>query len=308
MSTRHHAASAILLVLGCVAPSDEAGQAADAPARAASSGAPEAGREQTGVDASTPPVAATPPSSRSEFVDAAASTPESADIRLARSDRFDSYLVDREGRALYMHTGDVAGSGQSACVGECKKAWTPFDVPFLALAREIDRDDIGRFHRQDGSWQTTFRGFPLYYSERERDLHEVSADGTDGKWFVARPYLLFLTTARDLTYLTDGRGRTLYVCLDDQRGSRTTPAVSSCQGECAGERPPWYATATLRTTALPSLLTASDLGTHARPEGAAQLTYRGWPLYYDRNDRAPGDLQGHNQGAWRAIDPVAFSR
>lgn len=240
----------------------------------------------------------------------------SANLRLARTDRFDGYLTDAYGQALYMFTGDVAGASESACLDDCARAWLPFDVSSPRPSSQLAAEDVSRFHRQDGSWQTTYKGHPLYVHASELGSRDVSGDGTDSQWFVARDYLVFLSAARSFApagtsslrpmYLTDGYGRTLYVCLDDQPRTAASEAVSTCDTNCTLKRPVFSTAETDRTTLLPSLFDPSELRTLVRTDGQAQLMYRGWPLYYYSGDTAVGSTDGHNDRAWRALDPISF--
>jgi predicted lipoprotein with Yx(FWY)xxD motif len=51
-------------------------------------------------------------------------------------------------------------------------------------------------------------------------------------------------------------------------------------------------------------LNASLLGTSPRTDGAEQVTYNGWPLYYFANDAAPGDTNGQGvNDVWYVIAP-----
>ncbi|MET0388933.1 MAG: hypothetical protein ABW321_23370 [Polyangiales bacterium] len=237
-------------------------------------------------------------------------------LRLASSARFDSYLTDALGRPLYMFVDDIAASGDSACVGECAREWPPFDLETVVAPRSIDRADVTRFHRQDGPWQLAYKGHPLYQRATEATTREVTGDGHDHRWFVARDYLAFMSSASTFApsggaavggnFLTDGYGRTLYVCLDDQPRSAEHDAVSSCDTACTLRRPIFAAFETARTTLLPSAIAPADLRELIRPDGQVQLTYRGWPLYYYSGDAKSGATEGHNDRAWRAIDPIAF--
>lgn len=239
-----------------------------------------------------------------------------ANIRLAQSPSIDGYLTDADGRALYMFAGDVAGSAETACLDQCAREWPPFDVQTAKPSVALDANEIRRFHRQDGQWQTTYKGYQLYYRASEKDSREVTADGADGLWFVARDYLAFLASTRSFSpqggsgtsspYLTDGFGRTVYVCLEDTPHTATSDAVSSCDALCTAKRPIFPAAATGRTTRLPSVINADDLSELKRPDGQVQLTYRGWPLYFYSGDTQAGSTGGHNEQAWRAIDPVSF--
>lgn len=241
-------------------------------------------------------------------------------LRISSNAKLTDYLTDGEGRALYMFTNDVPDREEAACVGDCALDFPPFDLVLdgdspRVFAAGIDAREVTRMHRQDGAWQARYKGHPLYYRAGEPS-GQVSADGREGVWFVARDYVAFLsstssfepsgTSERRQLYLTDGFGRTLYVCLDDRPAAGSSEATTVCSGECLANRPPFAASTSLRTTRLPSSLEPSVLGAFLRADGIVQLTYRGWPLYYFRGDAAAGGTSGHNQGAWRAIDPVAF--
>lgn len=241
-----------------------------------------------------------------------------AELRVGHSARFDDYLMDRAGAALYMFAGDVAGAGESACADDCAREWPPFDLNDGSRDAQIPVATLTRFHREDGRWQTAFKGHPLYYRADSVDSREVTRDGHAGLWYVARDYLAFVAVSRSFSpagstgfnapYLTDALGRTLYACLDDTPGDARRAPVSTCVGECALRRPVWSVNASDRAQPLPSTLDASDIDTWERPDGATQLLLRGWPLYYFSGDQSFGDTQGQNQDAWRAIDPSHFAR
>jgi predicted lipoprotein with Yx(FWY)xxD motif len=183
----------------------------------------------------------------------------------------------------------------------------------VSPSAELDPTDIARFHRDDGAWQTTYKGHALYYRASELGTRDVTGDGVDERWFVARDYVVFLSAARkftpaggttmDSSFLTDSFGRTLYICLDDQPGTAISEAISSCDTSCSAKRPAFAAAETARITRVPSLLDPSEL---VRADGLQQLTYRGWPLYLYVGDVGAGSTEGHNDRAWRAIDPVSF--
>jgi predicted lipoprotein with Yx(FWY)xxD motif len=238
-------------------------------------------------------------------------------LRVSRWRDSAAFLTDELGQPLYMFVGDVTRSNESACLYDCAHEWPPFDVEIAHPSAELDPQEVSRFHRQDGRWQTTFKGHPLYYRAVETGIHVVSGDAVDGRWFVARDYLAFMSTARTFApegggvsyaFLTDGFGRTLYVCLDDKPSTATSEAVSSCDPACTAKRPVFPASETTRTALLPSVIDPAELRELLRPDGVVQLTYRGWPLYYFSDDIRAGSTEGHNERAWRAFDPVSFAR
>jgi predicted lipoprotein with Yx(FWY)xxD motif len=240
-----------------------------------------------------------------------------ADVLLGYAGEFEGYLMDRRGQPLYMLADDVAGVGMTTCLGSCAEQWPPFDVEEgVQAGPELIANEFTRFHRQDGDHQIAYKGHPLYFRASESEAQEVTGDGVEGRWFVARDYLAFVgrtrnfapagSTSFEALYLTNAFGRTLYVCFDDTQASASELPVTSCLGECALRRPIWSVVEAGRSSILPSIMPVDELGQFTRPDGAQQLTYRGWPLYYFTEDQSPGAIQGHNEEAWRALDPVNF--
>jgi predicted lipoprotein with Yx(FWY)xxD motif len=95
------------------------------------------------------------------------------------------------------------------------------------------------------------------------------------------------------TALVGSTGRALYLFEKD-----STP-VSTCAGTCTNVWPP--------VAASTSVTSDGKVGSTTRPDGIAQLTYAGHPLYYYVGDHNPGDSrgQGLNQfGAhWYLVQP-----
>ncbi|MFC5531936.1 plastocyanin/azurin family copper-binding protein [Cohnella yongneupensis] len=94
------------------------------------------------------------------------------------------------------------------------------------------------------------------------------------------------------SYLTDGKGMALYLFTKD------TADVNSCVGQCLANWPVFYSDAIL----LANGLSGSDFGSFVRADGAKQLTYKGWPLYYFVKDTKAGDVNGEGIGnVWYLI-------
>jgi predicted lipoprotein with Yx(FWY)xxD motif len=98
--------------------------------------------------------------------------------------------------------------------------------------------------------------------------------------------------------LVNSHARTLYLFKGD------SGSMSNCAGECAADWPP------LRAAGKPTLgsgVQSSLLSTSSRPDGAAQITYHGHPLYLYEGDKQPGDTNGQGVNAfgagWYALSP-----
>lgn len=97
-------------------------------------------------------------------------------------------------------------------------------------------------------------------------------------------------------FLVDAEGMTLYLFTKD------TENVSTCYDDCATAWPPLL---TDGEVTVGEGLDASLLGTTERTDGATQVTYGGWPLYYWVKDEAPGDTTGQDVGeVWYVVSPA----
>lgn len=208
------------------------------------------------------------------------------------------YLTDSQGMTLYYFTKDV--SGASVCNGKCAQAWPPFYADNLTIPSTLNKSDFGTITRDDGSKQTTFQGWPLYYWQNDKAPGDMTGQGVGGVWYtVAVPsYTVMLANSGTLgNYLVDQNGMTLYWFTKDQ------PGMSNCEGKCIQAWPAFMPP----TVVVPQGLTSSDFGVINRADGSQQLTYRGYPLYYWQNDKQRGDTTGQNVGkVWFVIDPKNF--
>jgi predicted lipoprotein with Yx(FWY)xxD motif len=97
-------------------------------------------------------------------------------------------------------------------------------------------------------------------------------------------------------YLVASNDMTLYTFTKD------TANTSNCSGACVAIWPQYSP-----TTNEP-LVTTSDikgqLSTITRTDGSLQLTYKGLPLYFFKNDIKPGDVLGQNfNKLWFVVKP-----
>jgi predicted lipoprotein with Yx(FWY)xxD motif len=107
--------------------------------------------------------------------------------------------------------------------------------------------------------------------------------------------------------LVDGRGMTLYMFTSDVGGQPT--CYNDPQYHCSKAWPP------LRTKGAPRAgkgVNAALLDTSKRSDGAAQVTYNGYPLYTNAGakafalvaDKKPGDVNGHEfLSVWYVLSP-----
>jgi len=95
--------------------------------------------------------------------------------------------------------------------------------------------------------------------------------------------------------LTDSAGYTLYYFTKD-----ALPDTSLCTGGCVTNWPLFYA----ENLVLDEGLDIADFSSIEHPEGGMQTTYKGWPLYYFKNDLNQGETNGEAVGnVWFVAKP-----
>ena len=96
--------------------------------------------------------------------------------------------------------------------------------------------------------------------------------------------------------VVNDKGRTVYRFDKDVQGS----GKSACLRECATT---WQPLLESKNFDIQQGIDQSLIGTIDRPEGR-QLTLKGWPLYYFKNDLSLGQTAGYGVGGtWFAVAP-----
>jgi predicted lipoprotein with Yx(FWY)xxD motif len=208
------------------------------------------------------------------------------------------YFTDGKGMALYLFTKDMLDL--NTCVGDCLKAWPVYSSDQLLLADGLESRDFGSFIRADGLKQITYKGWPLYYWNKDQKPGDISGEGVGKVWYLIKQpfYSVTLGTQAQLgNYLVDSKGMALYYFDKDPK------SATVCFGECLKAWPAFYT----EKPVVPSGLKADDFGEIIRPDGGKQTTYKGYPLYYWFKDTKRGDTTGQNVGkVWFVVNPDKF--
>jgi len=196
-------------------------------------------------------------------------------------------LADARDMTLYYFITDTPGSGTSTCyaAANCTHFWPIFSAPGIVVSPPLAAADFSSITRTDGTTQTTYKGWPLYYFLNDKNPGNTNGEGVLKTWYVARPdYTIMLAQQPGTgTFLTDGRGKTLYYFAKDAPGT-----TSSCTGSCLAKWPPFNA----GPVVAPSALKSTDFATAARTDGVTQTMYMNRLLYYYAGDAVPGDVNG----------------
>ena len=225
-------------------------------------------------------------------------------VGLSANAKFGNILTDSKGKTLYFFAIDANGS--SGCNGGCSVIWPTFYQANLTLDKGLDSKDFGTITRTDGSKQTTYKGWPLYYYQNDANAGDANGDKVNNTWFVAKPdYSVMVSNSQligndgvkynsDLKagdgatqYIVDDRGQTLYSFSHDKFNTNKFTTSNFSNNKV------WpIDTAVKAVLNVPSVLDKTQFQT-ITVFGKTQLVYKGWPLYYfgaDNNQR------GNNKG------------
>jgi predicted lipoprotein with Yx(FWY)xxD motif len=92
-------------------------------------------------------------------------------------------LTGPNGMTLYTFDKDAAGSGKSVCNGPCATNWPPL------MAAESDKasGEYTVITRDDGKKQWAMKGKPLYFWAKDAKPGDMTGDGFNKVWQVAKP-------------------------------------------------------------------------------------------------------------------------
>lgn len=125
----------------------------------------------------------------------AAQTAETAEVTVAQSDEYGTYLTNADGRALYLFTEDQQSHGKTKAMSKCDDACTAVWPPLLTkdkpkAGKQVQDSLLGTIQRQDGSTQITYNGWPLYYFSQDQGPGETKGQdvhGFGGEWYLVTP-------------------------------------------------------------------------------------------------------------------------
>ncbi len=204
-------------------------------------------------------------------------------------------LTDASDFTLYTYGADRPGTCDfeplSGCKDDCAIAWPPFAAPSGSLGEGLDPSDFGEFKREDGSRQTTYRGWPLYYYKKDLVAGDLNGQGKGSIWHAASTNKLEVTILRDAEnnkFLVNGQGFTLYSLTDDVVGNEMSDPVSQCTGSCQKEFVPYRGNRLIVETSL----NANEFQSFTSPKVGRQVAYQGRPLYLYVGDEKPTDTSG----------------
>jgi predicted lipoprotein with Yx(FWY)xxD motif len=223
-------------------------------------------------------------------------------VGLGSSDELGSFLVGPNGMTVYSFMPDPIG--KSVCNGKCAENWPPLTVESADAELTADEEVPGTLStitRDDGTFQVAYNGIPLYYWKNDKAAGDTTGNYVGRIWFIIPPATVYAQRTATLgPVLVGPNGMTLYLFTKDTAGTEDAAAVSACYDKCATSWPPL--TVESEDDIVPGVNLPGTWGTLERTDGAIQVTYNGWPLYYFAKDAAVGDTTGDKVGdVWYAV-------
>lgn len=108
-------------------------------------------------------------------------------VGLSSNDELGDFLVDNQGMTLYLFENDEPGT--STCYDQCAANWPPLllrtgeqPIPGFGVNGEL-----GITQRDNGTFQVTYNGMPLYYWIDDAAPGDTLGQGVNDVWFVVAP-------------------------------------------------------------------------------------------------------------------------
>ena len=86
------------------------------------------------------------------------------------------YLVDEDGWTLYYNRGDTAATCN---FGGDRGTWPSFYASSIDVPGELDSSDFMTIVSNDGTLQTTYKNWPLYWCDYDQNPGEINGQGRD---------------------------------------------------------------------------------------------------------------------------------
>lgn len=128
-------------------------------------------------------------------------------IAVGSKDGIGNYLVDGNGMTLYWTTRDSVG--QSNITGATLANWPAFYATNIVIPSALSGSDLGTITRPEGGYQTTYKGYPLYYFVQDKNPMDTLGNGLDGVWSVVDPAAMAPPQMPILSIVSPSNGTTV---------------------------------------------------------------------------------------------------
>jgi predicted lipoprotein with Yx(FWY)xxD motif len=230
-------------------------------------------------------------------------TPSVTGVQLTANATFGNILTDNTGRSLYFFADDAAGT--STCIGGCAVTWPVFYQANPTIGTGLSASDFSKITRTDGTMQTTYKGWPVYYYTGDSKAGDVKGDAFVNLWFVGKAdYSVMVSDAQlvgadglnyndqglpgtvQSMYITNPSGQTLYLFTKDTHDTNNFTASNFSNNSA------WPIDTLSAVGSIPSILDKTQFSI-ITVYGKTQLVYKGHPMYYfGKDDSMRGSTKG----------------
>ncbi|MDB5031742.1 MAG: hypothetical protein JWP71_2463 [Mucilaginibacter sp.] len=210
-------------------------------------------------------------------------------LQLTTNAKLGAIITDNLGKSVYFFSKDAAAT--SVCTGTCAVTWPPFYKENPTIGTGLDATDFGAITRTDGTKQTTYKGWPLYYYSLDVNMGDTNGDAFVNLWAVGKPdYMVMFANAQlvgldgmqyndqgvaatgSSQYITDPAGHTLYMFSKDTHNTNTFTKADLSNNTI------WPMDQVSTIGSIPTVLDKTQFTT-INVFGKTQLVYKGHPLY-----------------------------
>jgi predicted lipoprotein with Yx(FWY)xxD motif len=224
-------------------------------------------------------------------------------LQLTTNAKLGAIITDNTGKSVYFFSKDAAAT--SACVGACAVTWPPFYQATPTMGTGLSSADFGTITRTDGTMQTTYKGWPLYYYSLDVNAGDTNGDAFANFWAIAKAdYSVMFSNAQLIgldgaqytdqgvagtavsQYLTDPAGHTLYMFSKDTHNTNIFTKADLSNNTV------WPMDEVAAVGSIPTVFDKT-LFTTITVFGKTQLVFKGHPLYQFGQDAA---TRGNTKG------------
>lgn len=139
------------------------------------------------TDAGTTPAPAAAGGDALGYGAGSGATPAGASSLATASSSLGTIVVDGKGMTAYIFDKDTAGSGMSACSGQCATLWPAIEASSATPSVAGVTGTVGTITGTDGNLQVTLDGHPLYTYAADKAPGDDTGQGFGGVWWVVAP-------------------------------------------------------------------------------------------------------------------------
>lgn len=109
-----------------------------------------------------------------------------ATVVVATDPTLGSYLVDAQGKTLYIFLNDIHLA--SHCYDQCAETWPPLELKGKLVAGPgVNARLLGSFVRDDGTTQVTYNRYPLYLHTDDTEPGMMTGQDIADTWYIISP-------------------------------------------------------------------------------------------------------------------------